>query len=117
MRAPFAGAPPAASSCSKYPRAARVCQFSQSTGQLSDLALEIAVHVFAVAIWAFDPTMFMRDLKPDTRMAKGTFAPVTGHAVSIDKLCLWRLYGHLGTFPFAVNWIRSVMSDETVRGK
>lgn len=86
-------------------------------GPPSDLALEIAVHEFAITIGAFDPSLLMRYLKPDARMAQGTFAPVTGHAVGIDKSCLWRLYGHLGTFPFAVNWIRSVMSDETSRGK
>jgi hypothetical protein len=94
-----------------------ICPFSQTTGPRSDPALEFTVHELAIAIGAFHPAKLMRYLKPDARMAKGTFAPVTGHAVAIDKLCLWRLDRHLGTFPFAVNWIRSVMSDETSRGK
>jgi hypothetical protein len=50
-------------------------------------------------------------------MAQGPFAPVTGHTKAVDNLCLWSLDRHLGTFPFPVNWIRSVMSDETSRGK
>jgi hypothetical protein len=75
------------------------------------------MHVFAIAIGAFHPAMFVGYLEPDTRVAKRPFAPVTGYAIAVDKLCLWCLDRHLGTFPFPVNWIRSVMSDETGRSK
>jgi len=83
----------------------------------SDPTLEIAVHIFAIAIGAFDPALFQRDLEPDTRMPQRAPAPVTGNAVAIDKFRLWCLDRHLGTFPFPVNWITSVMSDEAGRGK
>jgi hypothetical protein len=75
------------------------------------------MDIFAIAIGTFDPPQLLGNLKPDTRVAKRPLAPVTGHAIAVDKLCFWSLDRHLGTFPFPVNWIRSVMSDETGRSK
>ncbi|KIN75349.1 hypothetical protein Z945_178 [Sulfitobacter noctilucae] len=48
----------------------------------------------AIAVAAFDPPLIPRDLKPDARMAQSPFATITGNAVGVYNLGLWRGLAH-----------------------
>jgi len=53
-----------------------------------------AVYEFAIAIGAFDPAVLFRELQPDARMTKATFATITGHTPLVYDLCFWRSNRH-----------------------
>jgi hypothetical protein len=52
----------------------------------------ILVHKLAIAIGAFNPTVFARNLQPDARMA--TFATIARNAVAFYDFGFRRLNGH-----------------------
>ena len=54
----------------------------------------IAMHIFAVAIGAFDPAGIVGDLQPDPRMAQRAVAAVAGDPVLFDELRFWRFECH-----------------------
>ena len=54
----------------------------------------ILVDEFAIAIGAFDPAVFARDLQPDARVAQSAFAAVTGDAVCVNDFGFRCFGGH-----------------------
>jgi hypothetical protein len=73
----------------------------------SDLTLEIAMNVFAIAIRTLDPAFGFGDLKPDPRMSQCALAAITGHPVAVDDFGLWRVYGH-------VRWVLPVAASRVL---
>lgn len=59
-----------------------------------DFALKVLMHQLGIAIRAFDPPLFFRDLQPNTRMTQRTFAAVTGHTPFLNNAGLWYRCGH-----------------------
>lgn len=73
----------------------------------SDLALKILVHIFGVAIRAFDKPVLCGDLQIDPRMTQRAFAAVTGHAKSINNLGFGGFDGHeIIPFPLPMHYLR-----------
>jgi hypothetical protein len=56
----------------------------------------IVVHKFAIAIGAFNPAMFIRNLQPNPRVA--ALSAIAGNAIAVDDLCFrgrnWGLNTH-----------------------
>ena len=48
-----------------------------------DFALKVFVYQFGIAIRAFNPAMFARDLQPDTRMTQRAFAAIASNAITV----------------------------------
>lgn len=85
-----------------------------------DLALEIGMDEFAVAIATFHIASVARDLQPHARMPQGTFAPVTGNTVRRHDLGLWRILAHgsvLGCGAMIVGRFGRVMPKAIERDK
>lgn len=52
----------------------------------------ILMHIFAVAIGAFNPTRIFRDLQPDPRVAP--CAAIAGNTITVDNLGFRRWNAH-----------------------
>ena len=62
----------------------------------SDFAFKILVDQLAIAIGAFDPAVFARDLQPDARVTQSAFAAITGDPIAVHDLGFWGGGAHLG---------------------
>lgn len=62
--------------------------------QVSDLALKRLMHIFTIAISAFNKSLIAGNLQPDARMPQPPFATVTGDTPSIHNTGFGRLDAH-----------------------
>jgi hypothetical protein len=67
----------------------------------------VFVDELAIAIATFDPAYVLGDLQPDTRVAQGPFAAVTGNAIGVDDFCLRGLL-HLCILALAAGFMAKV---------